>query len=58
MNKKAGFAVQILKEYALENQTTARGTKIILPLEMRWLPKEDITTVLGFMQCRINCYNF
>lgn len=44
MKNKTKFAVKTLKEYALENQTTARGTKIILPLEMRWLPKEDITT--------------
>lgn len=36
MNKKAKFAVKLLKEYALENQTTARSTSDISPLE-EWL---------------------
>lgn len=36
MNKKAKFAVKTLKEYAIENQTTARGTTDISPLE-EWL---------------------
>lgn len=36
MNKKAKFAVKTLKEYALESQTTARGTTDISPLE-EWL---------------------
>ena len=36
MNEKAEFAVEILKQYALENQVSTRSTSDLSPLE-QWL---------------------
>lgn len=36
MNEKAKFAVQVLKQYALENQVPARSTSDLSPME-QWL---------------------